>query len=123
MGHGMESRSCWGRGRGRWAWDTTKCAVGWAGTTTWRCRCWRCGSWNWNGGGWGGETPAMTMPQARLILAELLEPPRSAERIARVVTAVLQHSEEARIYAWYEATGELPPPRPCPSRPQPPPWV
>src|SRR5205823_13199388 len=26
--------------------------VGWAGITTWRCRCWRCGSWSWRSGGW-----------------------------------------------------------------------
>jgi hypothetical protein len=36
-------------GGGKWVWASTRCAVGWAGTTTGRCRCWRCGFWRSSG--------------------------------------------------------------------------
>jgi hypothetical protein len=36
------------------------------------------------------------------------------QEIARKVTEVLQRTEEARIYHWYENTGTIPPPRPHP---------
>ena len=64
----------------------------------------------------GGKTPAMTVPQARHILARLLgDRPPSPEEIAAVVSRVLRRNEEARIYHWHKATGEFPPRRPRPN--------
>ncbi len=54
----------------------------------------------------------MTVAQVAAIFGRLLqEPAPSAERIAWEVSAVLRRNEEARIYAWYQATGAFPPPR------------
>ncbi|WP_406699655.1 hypothetical protein V5E97_12420 [Singulisphaera sp. Ch08] len=65
----------------------------------------------------GGKTPAMTVPQARHILARLLRDlPPSLDEISRVVTRVLRRNEESRIYHWHNATGEFPPRRPRPIR-------
>ncbi len=64
----------------------------------------------------GGKTPAITVPQARHILARLLrDPPPSPDEIARVVTRVLRRNEGSRIYRWHKATGEFPPRRPRPN--------
>jgi hypothetical protein len=60
----------------------------------------------------GGKIPALTVPQMREVFARLLQPePASAARIAEAVSRVLRRNEEARIYSWYEATGEFPPRR------------
>ena len=60
----------------------------------------------------GGKIPALTVPQMREVFARLLQPePASAARIAQEVSRVLRRNEEARIYHWYAATGEFPPPR------------
>ena len=64
----------------------------------------------------GGKTPAITVPQARHIVARLLrDPPPSPDEIARVVTRVLRRNEESRIYHWHKATGGFPPRRPRPN--------
>jgi hypothetical protein len=53
----------------------------------------------------------------RAIFSELLrEPCASADTIARRISRVLRRSEEARIYHWHQATGQLPPPHPPPTR-------
>ncbi len=55
------------------------------------------------------------MPQVRQVFSELLrEPSPGAARIAEVVSQVLRRNEEARIYRWYETTGQFPPRRPRP---------
>jgi hypothetical protein len=57
----------------------------------------------------------MTVSQVRWIMGEFIgqEVP-DVQEIARKVTEVLQRTEEARIYHWYENTGTIPPPRPHP---------
>ena len=64
-----------------------------------------------------GGTPAMTVPQVRVVFTELQREPRpSVERIAAVVSGVLRRNEESRIYHWYKATGGYPPRRLRPGR-------
>jgi hypothetical protein len=63
------------------------------------------------------KPPALTVPQVRALFSELLrEPCAEAATIARRISRVLRRSEEARIYHWHQATGELPPTHP-PHRP------
>jgi hypothetical protein len=54
----------------------------------------------------------LTVQQTRCLFSELLrDPPLAPSRIAARITAVLQRTEEARIYAWRRAVGRFPPPR------------
>ena len=58
------------------------------------------------------KTAAITVPQIRAIVSRLLRNPApSPKQIADVVSRVLRRNEEARIYHWYNAGGEFPPPR------------
>lgn len=75
-----------------------------------------CGSCAWSDANSGGGTLAITVPQARQILARLVRDTLpDLEEIARVVTRVLRRNNEARIYHWYKATGTFPPRRPRPN--------
>ncbi len=45
----------------------------------------------------------------REILTRLLQnPPPTPRQIAREITAVLTRNQQARIYQWHAATGQLP---------------
>jgi hypothetical protein len=58
----------------------------------------------------GEKTPALTVPQVRVIFTRLLRYSASSPRqIAREITAVLRRNQEARIYHWYARTGQFPP--------------
>ena len=57
--------------------------------------------------------PAVTTPQIQQIFSLLLRKPApTAAQIAATVSDVLRRNEEARIYAWRQATGGYPPRRP-----------
>jgi hypothetical protein len=58
----------------------------------------------------------MTPAQVRAIFSALLrQPPPTPRQIAAQVNRVLRRNEEARIYAWHQKTGELPPRRDRPN--------
>ena len=60
----------------------------------------------------GKKTPGITVSQVRQIFTELLRGPKpTVADIAAKVSAVLQRTEESRIYHWHERTGQFPPSR------------
>ena len=67
------------------------------------CRYWRPGSSRRKPGGGKIQTPALTLPQVRVLIAGLLNrllKVHQAERIRRTVNRRLKRNEEARLYHW-----------------------
>ena len=63
----------------------------------------------------GKKNPGVTVSLVRQILTELLRRRVSTvAALARRMSQKLRRTEEARIYHWYEETGDIPPPRPRP---------
>ena len=107
------SRSASSGPRRRRGWGTTRCGRGRAGITTRHCRCWRPGSSPRKPGGEKIRTPALTVPQVRVLIAGMLNRALGCQRlthIRRTMQRRLDRNEGARLYHWMQRK-RLPPRR------------
>src|SRR5262245_56311108 len=91
------------RPRTRQGWPTTRSGRGKAGTTISVCRYWLPGSWVRKPGGGKIQTPALTVPVLRVLLAGLINRTLkvySPTRMLRTADRRLRRNEEARLYPW-----------------------